>query len=409
VGYGEASLIAVQGAVLSDNPDVAAIARIDAVPSILAVCCRVTGMGFAAVARVTETEWIACAVRDEIGFGLGVGGQLEVRTTLCDEVRDRHDTIVFDNAAEDPRFKDHHTPRIYGLQSYISTPIVRANGAFFGTLCAIDPNPHQVSKPETVQTFKLFAQLIAAQLDAEDRVRASELALLDQNQAAELREQFIAVLGHDLRNPLAAAQAGTRLLQRMDLPEKAVTVVEQMQDSHVRMGRLIEDVLDFARVRLGQGVPVQRREDAPLGETLEQVIGELRLSYPDRAVIDRIAVTHPVAADPERIGQLLSNLLGNALTHGAADGEIQVSARTDGEWFELSVANPGKPIPEHAMPQLFEPFHRGQAGDGRAREGLGLGLYIASQIAQAHGGLLEVVSRDDETIFTFRMLAVARP
>lgn len=211
--------------------EAAAIARIDAVPSILEVCCRITGMGYAAVARVTEDRWIACAVRDEIGFGLGVGGELPVKTTLCDEVRDSRQVIVFDNAAENPLFAEHHTPLTYGLQSYISMPIIRSDGSFFGTLCAIDPNPHNASRPETVETFRLFAQLISMQMDAEDQVAKSEAALLDERDAAELRDQFIAVLGHDLRNPLAAVQAGAALLKKTPLTEQARRIVDQMQDS----------------------------------------------------------------------------------------------------------------------------------------------------------------------------------
>lgn len=381
---------------------IGAIARIDAVPSILEVCCRVTGMGFAAVARVTDTEWTACAVRDEIGFGLGVGGQLEVQTTLCDEVRSERETIVFDHAAEDPKYADHPTPRIYGLQSYISTPIIRSDGSFFGTLCAIDPEPHQVSKPETVATFKLFAQLIASQLDVEDRLATSETALLDQTAANELQEQFIAVLGHDLRNPLAGADAGAVLLSRMDLPEKAQSIVGAIRASHARMGRLIEDVLDLARGRLGGGVSVEPRPLADLAQALEQVVDEIRAAHPDRIIDSSLTITDEVAVDRDRLGQLLSNLVGNALTHGAPKGAIRVVATVRDGLFELAVSNPGEPIPEHILPGLFEPFHRGgnQAG---SRQGLGLGLYIASQIAQAHGGMLEVTSDEGETTFRFRM------
>ncbi|RZJ25428.1 MAG: GAF domain-containing protein, partial [Brevundimonas sp.] len=170
--------------------DVAVVGRITAVPSILEVCCRITGMGYAAVARVTEDRWIACAVRDQIDFGLGVGGELPVRSTLCDEVRQERKPIVFDHADENPAFANHHTPLTYGLQSYISVPIFRGDGSFFGTLCAIDPEPHNPSKPETVETFRLFAQLIGTQLDAEDRLARSEAALLDERDAAELRDQF---------------------------------------------------------------------------------------------------------------------------------------------------------------------------------------------------------------------------
>jgi len=383
------------------SSDIAAIARIGSVPSILEVCCRVTGMGFAAVARVTETEWIACAVRDEIDFGLPVGGQLEIKSTLCDEIRGHGQPIVIDHVAEDPKYRDHHTPRLYGLQSYISMPIVRADGAFFGTLCAIHPEPAQVSKPGTVEMFRLFAELIAVQLDNEERMAVSEAALLDERAGAELREQFIAVLGHDLRNPLAAIQAGVRLLERAPLDDARRGVLGQMRDSALRMGRLIDDVLDFARGRLGGGLSVVRRPQVPMQAVLEQVAAELAAAHPGRVIDVDLKLDAPVSCDPDRISQLLSNLLGNALTHGDPFAPVRVTGRRHGGWFELSVANAGPAIPEAARSQLFKPFSR-PASD-QPREGLGLGLYIAAQIAAAHGGRLDVTSDARETRFTLRM------
>lgn len=383
------------------STDVVAISRVAAVPSILEVCCRITGMGFAAVARVTETSWMACAVRDEIGFGLGVGGELPVKTTLCDEVRAARDVIVFDHAARDPAFADHHTPRLYGLQSYISVPIIRSDGEFFGTLCAIDPNPANPSRPETVETFRLFAQLIAAQMEAEDRLIASEAALLDERGTAELRDQFIAVLGHDLRNPLASIQAGAEVLRRSPLEPAASGIVERMLVSADRMSRLINDVLDFARGRLGGGLALDRQSTVMLHSTLDQVVGELRAAHPGRAIRAEFALARPVGCDPDRIAQLLSNLLANALTHGDPSGEIEVFAVSTPDEFVLSVANPGAPIPDAARAGLFRPFSRPHHDE--AREGLGLGLYIASQIAVAHHGTLEMTSDADETRFTFRM------
>lgn len=399
---GESASGGVQNDPLLD--DVAAVARVESVPSILEVCCRITGMGYAAVARVTDDRWIACAVRDEIGFGLGVGGELPVRTTLCDEVRDSREVIVFDHAAENPLYADHHTPRTYGLQSYISTPIVRADGSFFGTLCAIDPNPHQVSKPETVESFRLFARLIAAQMDAEDRLAKSEAALMDARDTAELRDQFIAVLGHDLRNPLAAIQAGATVLLKAGLEDQPRAIVRQMQTSAGRMERLINDVLDFARGRLGGGVPLARQPAVQLDAALEQVVGELRAAHGGRSIHFESRLAAPVACDPDRIGQLLSNLLANALNHGDPAHDVTISAHSDDGAFELSVANGGAPIPEHARAQLFRPFTRSVAGE--RREGLGLGLYIASRIAEGHGGTLTVASDADETRFTFRMPAI---
>jgi GAF domain-containing protein len=121
--------------------DIERVNRIAAVPTILDVVCRTTGMRFAAVARVTEDRWIACSVRDEIDFGLKPGGELKIESTICNEIRQSQEAVVIDNVAEDAVWCQHHTPATYGFQSYISVPIVLADGSFFGTLCAIDPRP----------------------------------------------------------------------------------------------------------------------------------------------------------------------------------------------------------------------------------------------------------------------------
>lgn len=381
--------------------DVAAIASIDAVSTILEVVCRTTGMGFAAVARVTEDRWIACAVRDEIRFGLKPGGELQVATTLCREVRTSGQPIVIDHVAEDQTFCGHPTPERYGFQSYISVPIRRASGTFFGTLCAIDPQPAKLSTPETIGMFQLFADLLGFHLDAQERLASSEAALLGERRAAQLREQFIAVLGHDLRNPLASIEAGAKLLRQTPLDDKAAAIVALMQESVGRMAGLIDNVLDFARGRLGGGLTLNRNADEPLGPALEQVVAELRAAWPDRRIEAEIAPLDPVSCDRRRIAQLLSNLLGNALTHGAADQPVSVRAATQAGEFELSVANPGDPIPPATIERLFQPFFRASARPDH--QGLGLGLYIASEIARGHAGTLDVTSTSEETRFTFRM------
>ena len=121
--------------------DIAAVGRIDVVPTILDIVCRTTGMGFAAVARVTEDRWIACSVRDDIDFGLKPGGELKVETTICHEIRQTGDPVIIDDVQADPVYRGHHTPALYGFRSYISMPIRLPDGRFFGTLCAIDPEP----------------------------------------------------------------------------------------------------------------------------------------------------------------------------------------------------------------------------------------------------------------------------
>jgi K+-sensing histidine kinase KdpD len=307
--------------------DVAAIERIAPVASILQVICQSTGMGFAAVARVTPERWVACAVLDEIGFGLKPGGELKIETTICHEIRQSGQPVIINHVAEDAVFSSHHTPALYGFQSYISVPIRLKDGAFFGTLCAIDPHPAKLDKPETVGMFRLFADLIASHLEAELRLAATEANLLDERNAAELREQFIAVLGHDLRNPLASIDAGTKILLRDPANEKSRSIATLMQQSVLRMAGLIDNVLDFARGRLGGGFVLHRQRDA-IQPTLEQVVAELQSSWPDRRIETAFDLGDPVDCDQPRIAQLLSNLLANALIHGSANGPVEVRGAT---------------------------------------------------------------------------------
>ena len=365
-----------------------------------ALHCRTTGMGFAAVARVTEDRWVCCAVRDDIAFGLVPGGELVVESTICHEIRQSGQAVVIDHVAEDAAYCGHHTPAQYGFQSYISMPIIRADGSMFGTLCAIDPRPHRLNTSETLGMFKLFAELISIHLDMNEQFEYAEANLLNERQTAELREQFIAVLGHDLRNPLTSISAGTHLLEKTPLNEKAARVVKLMQGSVSRMAGLIDNVLDFARGRLGGGLTINR-DSEPLRPALDQVTDELRLSWPERAIAVDFAFADPVDCDRIKVAQLYSNLLGNALMHGKVNQPIQVRARSHDETFELSVSNGGEQIPAEAMERLFLPFSRGAAQPDQ--QGLGLGLYIASEIARAHGGTLDVSSTPQETCFTFRM------
>jgi sigma-B regulation protein RsbU (phosphoserine phosphatase) len=227
--------------------------------------------------------------------------------------------------------------------------------------------------------------------------------LATERETSELREQFIAVLGHDLRNPLAAISAGARILQRSGAlrEHKELRVLDMINTTVTRMSDLIDNVLDFARGRLGGGITLNRDANRPLEPVLEQVVDELRTASPRRVIETTFEIMEPVNCDRTRIGQLVSNLIGNALTHGAPDQPVRVGAKSEGGEFTLWVANAGDPIPAAAMEKLFEPFFRGDVRD--SRQGLGLGLHIASQIAQAHGGRIDVTSTPDETRFVFAM------
>jgi signal transduction histidine kinase len=373
--------------------DVAAITRIGAVPSMLRVICKNTGLGFAAVARVTEGTWTACAVQDDIKFGLLPGGQLDIHTTLCSESRVLRQPIVVDHASIDPVYRDHHTPRIYGIESYISVPIILPNGDYFGNLCAIDPRPAHISDARTLTMFTLFAELIALQLDTEKERFATETALLDERATAELREQFIAVLGHDLRNPLAAVGATAELLARRNGEPDLVRMGTRLKAATRRMSRLIDDVLDFARGRLGAGIGVSLCADEDLANQLNDVIAELRTANPGRVVIETIAVECQIYCDRGRVQQLLSNLLANALTHGAPDQPVYVDVSVKAGELVIEVANLGTPIAPDDLDKVFEPYWR--PATSQPGGGLGLGLYICSQIVKAHDGVLTVASSED--------------
>lgn len=349
---------------MDDSPasiarDIAAISRISAVQSLLRIVCDNTGMRFAAVARVTEGTWTACAVEDQINFGLKPGGQLDIHTTLCKESRAARQPVLFDHASADPAYANHHTPRLYNIESYISVPIMRPNGDYFGNLCAIDPQPHQVSNQKTIAMFQSFAELIGRQLDAEQRQQDTETALLDARATAELRDQFIAVLGHDLRNPLASIAAIGEILARRD-DATVVKYGNRLRASTQRMSRLIDDVLDFTRMRLGAGFGVHIAPVPDLQTPLRQVVAELRDAHAQTSIIERYRLGGAVDCDLGRVQQLLSNLLGNALAYGGAVQPVTVEVTLEHSWLEISVTNGGDPIPAANLEKIFEPFWPGE-------------------------------------------------
>jgi len=378
--------------------DIDAVNSIAAVPQLLEVICRTTGMGFAAIARVTEDRWITCSVRDEIAFGLMPGAELKVETTICHEIRQSGNAVIIDHVDMDDNFRGHHTPAMYGFQSYISMPIIRRDGTFFGTLCAIDPKPAKLNTVEITGMFRLFADLISFHLHAIEQLQTTSVSLTEEREIAVLRDQFIAILGHDLLNPLSAVLNAAQLLLRIPSDERITRVAGIIQDSSYRMKGLVDNMLDFARGRLGEGIIVNAKHDEELAKTLKQVVEELSMRWPNATVELQADINGVVYCDSLRIAQLFSNLLGNAITHGEKDAPVTVKASNRDGGFTLSVINPGTKIPDKEIARLFHPFSRGDVRPGQ--QGLGLGLYISSEIAKAHGGELTVSSTDEYTNFT---------
>jgi len=144
--------------------DLASVAAVPGLHLLLEAVSRATGMRFAAVARVTDDRWTACAVYDLIDFGLRPGQDLGLETTICNEIRQHRHTVHFDRASTHPVFSGHPTPAMYGFESYISVPILRTDGSFFGTLCALDPEPALLDAA-TVQALEMFAATIGREME----------------------------------------------------------------------------------------------------------------------------------------------------------------------------------------------------------------------------------------------------
>jgi hypothetical protein len=383
------------------NSYVSEIQAIGAVPRILETVAALTGLRFVCIAHVTASSWTTCAVHDRLDFGLRPGDGLDIETTICRDVHETRLPVIIDSVRHSERYRDHHTPRMYGFQSYFSIPIFRPDGFYFGTLCGIDPEPARLSEDATVSALTLFAELISHQLESERSLREARTALFSERETAELREQFIAVLGHDLRTPLSAILSGSAVLAHKVQDPAARQVVERIASSARRIAGLVDDVVDFTRGRMGSGIALELREHHDIGAVLEQVVDELRGVHPGRRIECAIAPSLTLQCDAKRLAQLLSNLLKNALLHGDAQQPIRVSAAVEGPSFVLQVSNEGPELSAGTIAQLFKPYWRASSRPGS--EGLGLGLYIVDQIATGHGGAIRVTSEAGRTTFTFSM------
>jgi sigma-B regulation protein RsbU (phosphoserine phosphatase) len=345
------------------------------------------------------------------------GRIIKANRTLCHWLGYQTDTLIgrrlhdLLSIAGRMFFETHIAPllRMQGFFNEVALDLITDKGERLSVIANAaerrDPEGNVISTRITLLNATDRRRYERELLDARNLSRKSEAdvrALLQNEQeTAELREQFIAVLGHDLRNPLASISAGAHMLLRNSKDEKETRILDMMQTSVLRMSGLIDSVLDFARGRLGGGIALNLDADLPLQPVLKQVVDELSASNPDRIIESRFMIGEPVNCDQSRIGQLVSNLVGNAITHGAPEAPVRITASTHDGIFELWIANAGDPIPEAAMGQLFQPFFRGKIRD--SLQGLGLGLYIASEIAKAHGGTLTVNSSPIETRFTLLM------
>jgi phosphoserine phosphatase RsbU/P len=218
----------------------------------------------------------------------------------------------------------------------------------------------------------------------------------------------LAILGHDLRNPLASIDMGAGILRQLSKDPATIRIIDRMQSSSLRMSRMIEQILDLTRARLTGGLPLNPKP-MDLRDLIAQIIEELRLIHPSRTIALRSGPL-PGVWDPDRLEQVFSNLVGNALLYGDPATPIAIEGRRDGRLVSVEVHNQGAPIPDDIQPEIFSPFRRGERDSRTAKTaGLGLGLYISREVAIAHGGGLDLRSNVSEGT-TFRVtLPAAEP
>jgi PAS domain S-box-containing protein len=263
----------------------------------------------------------------------------------------------------------------------------RKDGTIIETALTISPVHDETGR--IIGASKISRDISAAKREERERQRTSEL--------------FLGILGHDLRNPLNTIVASLFVLER-EVPESASKVIPRIARSAQRMGRMIDQLLDFTRARLGQGIPVTK-SPGDLRDICHAVIDDLEPAYAGRL---RFQAPQPVPGlwDADRLQQAVANLVVNGLKHGAPGSPVEVGVTADAGRAVIEVVNSGKPIPEAERAHIFEPFRR-SSQESRDSSGLGLGLYIVREIVTSHGGAVDVESTPEHTTFRVSLPVVA--
>ena len=331
---------------------------------------------------------------------------------------DEHTVIAVPAAPDNAAVQAYLTASLLFLEGKGTRPEPHADGArlalpiialeqIIGVL-AVEHRSADVYEPRHLRLLSAVASqlgsyLTLARLHEESAQHASLLReRSDQlRDAARFREEFIGIVGHDLRDPLAAINMSAQLLRDKDGPKhQRDALAARILRSSARMSGMIEELLDLTRGRLGSGVPVSKAP-ADLAEIARQVVDELRGTKHD-ARIELITSGDTTGVwDAGRLARMLSNLVSNALRYRAPGTAVRVDICGGARETSVEIHNHGDPIPDEEISTIFEPFRRALSAQARSSEGLGLGLYIAKSIAQAHAGSVKVrSSREEGTRFT---------
>lgn len=412
--------------------DILNIQNISIIPNLLNVICQTTGMGFAAVARVTEDRWITCSVQDNVAFGLKPGDELEVKTTICDEIRQSCKAVIIDNVSQDDEFRNHHTPAIYGLQSYISVPIIRKDGSFFGTLCAIDPKPNELKTFKIREMFNLFSELISFHITSIEEANENKIILKEKNNLLEKTvvekqevekiktnieqtlieknislkkmnselEAFNYISSHDLQEPLRKIQLFTDIIERdeiQNLSDKGLNAFYKIRSSAFRMQNLINDLLIYSKTKFDE----RKFEVKDLTTIVNEVIEDLSEEIKNKKVNFEIKNLGTLSIIQFQFRQLLYNLISNSLKFSDPDKNLTISITgkiingselvsdnlsATARYYNITVSDNGIGFDQTYSERIFGLF---QALHTKPLKSTGIGLTIVKRIVENHNGFIK--------------------
>ncbi|GGB95088.1 GAF domain-containing sensor histidine kinase [Dyadobacter sediminis] len=404
--------------------DIERIRQITIVPKMLEVICSSTGMGFAAIARVTEKKWVACSVRDEISFGLEAGGELILSTTICNEIRDSQELVVIEDVSNDEIFCNHPTPKLYGFQSYISVPIMLKNGAFFGTLCAIDPKPARINNTKTIEMFNMFAELISFHLQSLQLLEDSASAVQNLNRqltdSIDENRQYKYISNHNLQEPLRKIRLFSSMLvsESSKQNDKIVDLALRLDSSAQRFSMMIKDLSDYSALSNPGDF-----ESVDLDKIIADVCAQLSPEITCRNAVIHSNGLPVINAIPLQMEQLFYHLISNALKfskeHVAPVIEItskELKKYQEHEFnllentilqHEICIKDNGVGIENSQLKKIFDIFSQMQ--NHKLSSGEGIGLAYCKKIVRNHAGMIQAHSEINKgTTFLITLPVIGR-
>jgi signal transduction histidine kinase len=400
------------------------IQRIPMVPTMLEVICQSTGMGFAAIARVTGDSWVACSVRDEIDFGLKAGGELKIETTICNMIRENRQPVVINHVSESVQYANHHTPKMYGFESYISVPIILRNGEMFGTLCAIDPRPAELENSRTLGMFGLFAELIAFHLQAVDKLEENSNSIRNLseqlNYTKDENRQYQHISNHNLQEPLRKLRVFSNLMiSAVDKEdkEKVKNFAQKINSNAQRFSMMIKDLSEFNYLNDMKG----ESEVIDLDEIVSDVTRHLQQQlYSQNARVNNAGLPK-IMGSRIQLEQLFFHLISNSLKFASDNRDtaisIEVVAPSAGDDSNLFTADTapqkihikyqdnGIGIDNMHLEKVFDIFSQLEF-DQDMKSG-GIGLAYCRKIIRNHGGTITATSEPGKgTTFNIHLPAL---